>query len=191
MLLLKKSARTGDVAVKCAWCGDSRAVMIRDGDADRSFDLSVDHKLESPAEIERIDRHYKTLLGEDSWTSREETVLQLQMTKSAETLRPEDHRDDSIGNSVGDPSTHSAASGSGRRGNANDSQDGWVRGGMRRGSGIGALDDGGSDMPLVEITMGSPAFVIKDVWNNLDGMNSPGASSRGKGRRERQREGGR
>ena len=52
---------------------------MRDGDADRVFDLSVDHKPESAAEIERIDRHYKALLGQDSWMTREEAdVMEMQ-----------------------------------------------------------------------------------------------------------------
>jgi serine/threonine protein phosphatase PrpC len=32
------------VNIKSAWCGDSRAVMVRDFDIDRTLDLSTDHK---------------------------------------------------------------------------------------------------------------------------------------------------
>ena len=91
---------------------------MRDGDADRVFDLSVDHKPESAAEIERIDRHYKALLGQDSWMTREEAdVMEMQ---DGDSWQPEDHDDDS----AVDLSVRSAVSGGGRRGSNNSSQDG-------------------------------------------------------------------
>ena len=91
---------------------------MRDGDADRVFDLSVDHKPESAAEIERIDRHYKALLGQDSWMTREEAeVMEMQ---EGDSWQPEDY----VVESGVDLSVHSAASGGGRRGSNNFSQDG-------------------------------------------------------------------
>ena len=62
VVLLKKN-EAGDVAVKCAWCGDSRATMMRDINAERVFDLSVDHTPGSESEIVRIDGFYKALIG--------------------------------------------------------------------------------------------------------------------------------
>ena len=99
---------------------------MRDGDADRVFDLSVDHKPESAAEIERIDRHYKALLGQDSWMTREEAeVMEMQ---EGDSWQPEDY----VVESGVDLSVHSAASGGGRRGSNNFSQDGSAGGSVVR-----------------------------------------------------------
>ena len=43
----------GDVIVKCAWVGDSRAVMFRDGELSSLVDLSRDHKPECAREVAR------------------------------------------------------------------------------------------------------------------------------------------
>ena len=61
-----------DVHVKCAWVGDSRAVLCRDFDAQRVMDLSVDHKPESESEKVRIAKHYEKLGA--SFKSREEVL---------------------------------------------------------------------------------------------------------------------
>ena len=73
VVLLKKHGPNGDVAVKCAWCGDSRAVMAKNFEygAGGLVDLSSDHKPEVPSEQARIERHYKDIHGDNSFKSRE------------------------------------------------------------------------------------------------------------------------
>jgi hypothetical protein len=57
----------GDVCVKIAWCGDSRAVIARDHDLARILDLTRDHKPEDESEQRRIESHYRRIAGDDSY----------------------------------------------------------------------------------------------------------------------------
>ena len=54
------------MAIKSAWCGDSRAVMSKDGGYTVQ-DLSTDHKPEDPREQQRILKHYDSLHGARSF----------------------------------------------------------------------------------------------------------------------------
>ena len=65
---------TGDVIVKCAWVGDSRAVMFRDGELSSLIDLSTDHKPECEREVARIRRLYNQLEGHGSFVDRDEAL---------------------------------------------------------------------------------------------------------------------
>ena len=64
----------GDVIVKCAWVGDSRAVMFRDGDLNSVMDLSRDHKPECAKEVGRIRRLYNELEGHGSYSNQDEAL---------------------------------------------------------------------------------------------------------------------
>ena len=74
VLLLKRGVgdHEGAVHVKCAWVGDSRAVICHDFDPAQVVDLSVDHKPECPSEVARIQRLYESLHGVKSFLTREE-----------------------------------------------------------------------------------------------------------------------
>jgi serine/threonine protein phosphatase PrpC len=74
VLLLKRGVgdHEGAVHVKCAWVGDSRAVICRDFDPAQVVDLSVDHKPECPSEVARIQQLYESLHGVKSFKTREE-----------------------------------------------------------------------------------------------------------------------
>lgn len=65
---------SGDVIVKCAWVGDSRAVMFRDGDLNSVMDLSRDHKPECAKEVGRIRRLYNELEGHGSYSNQDEAL---------------------------------------------------------------------------------------------------------------------
>ena len=64
----------GDVIVKCAWVGDSRAVMFRDGELSSLVDLSRDHKPECAREVARIRRLYNQLEGNGSFVDQDEAL---------------------------------------------------------------------------------------------------------------------
>jgi len=64
----------GDVIVKCAWVGDSRAVMFRDGELSSLIDLSTDHKPECDREVARIRRLYNQLEGHGSYADQDEAL---------------------------------------------------------------------------------------------------------------------
>ena len=64
----------GDVIVKCAWVGDSRAVMFRDGELSSLVDLSRDHKPECAREVARIRRLYNQLEGNGSYVDQDEAL---------------------------------------------------------------------------------------------------------------------
>ena len=64
----------GDVIVKCAWVGDSRAVMFRDGELSSLIDLSTDHKPECAREVARIRRLYDQLEGHGSYADQDEAL---------------------------------------------------------------------------------------------------------------------
>ena len=74
VILLKRGVGDdeGAVHVKCAWVGDSRAVICHDFDPAQVVDLSVDHKPECPSEVARIQRLYESLHGVKSFKTREE-----------------------------------------------------------------------------------------------------------------------
>lgn len=86
IILLKRGVgdNEGAVHVKCAWVGDSRAVIARDFNPAQVEDLSEDHKPELPREVARIQKLYETLHGVNSFKTREEAHMDVSVRGSAQ-----------------------------------------------------------------------------------------------------------
>ena len=84
IILLKRGIgdNEGAVHVKCAWVGDSRAVIARDFNPAQVEDISEDHKPELPREVARIQKLYETLHGVNSFKTREEAFMDVSVRDS-------------------------------------------------------------------------------------------------------------
>ena len=139
----------GDVIVKCAWVGDSRAVMFRDGELSSLVDLSRDHKPECAREVARIRRLYNQLEGNGSFVDQDEALDASIRGGRANKQTPRG------GGSPTSPA--SSAENSARAGNKSGEKNaGSASKNQRRGV---VVEDG---LPEVEMTLG-PSRVMEEL----------------------------
>lgn len=149
VVFLKKGVDNGDVHVKCAWCGDSRVILTRDFDWQRTMDLSDDHKPSSPSEVFRIRQHYENLHGDASFKTRDEVLA----TPEA-SVRGGNGKAGVLGNQSGSKGNSREGSSRGTsRGNS-------MRGNSRHGPGLGPQNG----LPPIEMTLGHATRMEETVW---------------------------
>ena len=176
--LFFKKSEDGDVHVKCAWVGDSRAVLTRDFDPARTMDLSDDHKPGSASEVIRIRNHYEALHGGLVFKSRHEVLEQFEasvrggLANRGEKPPPPGSRE--AGNRGG---LSTGSPGGSSRGSSRPQSRGNSQRGGNRGSGTGPNSRGGSrngpdltardGLPAVEMTLGHAVAIEEAVWDCL------------------------
>jgi len=153
VVFLKKGVdNPGDVYVKCAWVGDSRVVLTRDFDWQRTMDISEDHKPSSQSEVSRIRRHYDKLHGDDSFKTRDEVLA----TPEASVRGGAGARESN--------GSHSGSSKGNSRGNSQRGGVGGSPGNSRHGPGLGPQNG----LPAVEMTLGHAFQIEEAVWGAME-----------------------